>query len=139
MEIKIDKAFFIKIGIVALLCFTCYCSGRFTRINRITEDSFGTKQQVNQLRGEITELNKQLEDRIAECNKLSEQISNIELGVDGAIGAIGSIRNELQSGSREIGDGIGIIKELRRRIETYETRIRELEANLAELKNSFAK
>ena len=139
MEIKIDKAFFIKIGVVVLLCFACYCVGRFTRVNRITEDSFGTKQQIEQLRGEIAELNKQLEDRIAECNKLSEQISNIELGVDGAIGTIGSIRNELQSGSNEIGDGIGIIKELRRRIETYETRINELEANLAELKNSFAK
>lgn len=139
MEIKIDKAFFIKIGVVILLCFACYCVGRFTRVNRITEDSFGTKQQIEQLREEVTELNKQLEDRIAECNKLSEQISSIEFGVDGAIGTIGTIRNELQSGSNEIGDGISIIKELRRRIEIYETRIRELETNLAELKNSFAK
>jgi chromosome segregation ATPase len=139
MEIKIDKAFFIKIGIVALLCFACYCSGRFTRVNRITENSFGTEQQIEQLRGEVTELNKQLEDRIAECNKLSEQISNIELGVDGAIGTIGSIRNELQTGSNEIGDGFEIIKEHRRRIEAYENRFNELETNLTELKNSFAK
>lgn len=139
MEIKIDKAFFIKIGIVALLCFACYCSGRFTRTNRVTEDSFGTKQQIEQLRGEVTELNKQLEDRIAECNKLSEQISSIELGINGAIGTVGSIRNELQAGSREIGDGFEIIKELRRRIETYESRFNELETNLTELKNSFTK
>lgn len=139
MEIKIDKAFFIKIGIVVLLCFACYCIGRFTRTNRITEDSFGTKQQIEQLRGEVTELNKQLEDRIAECNKLSEQISSIELRVDGAIGTVGSIRNELQAGSNEIGDGFELIKELRRRIEIYENRIRELEANLTELKNGFAK
>lgn len=36
MEIKIDKKFFIKFGIIIILCFACFCTGRYTRFKRIS-------------------------------------------------------------------------------------------------------
>jgi hypothetical protein len=33
MEIKIDKAFFIKLIIVVILCISCFCLGRFLRFS----------------------------------------------------------------------------------------------------------
>lgn len=42
MEIKIDKKFFIKLGIVAILCFASFCTGRFIRFRGIS----GTSEQL---------------------------------------------------------------------------------------------
>lgn len=39
MEIKINKSFFIKLGIIIILCITCFCAGRFIRFGRISESS----------------------------------------------------------------------------------------------------
>lgn len=36
MEIKIDKKFFIKLGIVIILCFASFCTGRFIRFRRVS-------------------------------------------------------------------------------------------------------
>ena len=36
MEIKIDKKFFIKLGIVAILCFASFCAGRLIRFKGIS-------------------------------------------------------------------------------------------------------
>ena len=36
MEIKIDKKFFIKLGIVVILCFASFCAGRFIRFKGIS-------------------------------------------------------------------------------------------------------
>ena len=42
MEIKIDKKFFIKFGIIIILCFACFCAGRYTRFKRVS----GTGEQL---------------------------------------------------------------------------------------------
>ena len=42
MEIKIDKNFFIRIGIVIVLCAVSFCAGTFTRFGRIS----GTSQEL---------------------------------------------------------------------------------------------
>ena len=42
MEIKIDKKFFIKLGIVAILCFASFCTGRFIRFRGVS----GTSEQL---------------------------------------------------------------------------------------------
>lgn len=42
MEIKIDKKFFIKLGIVIILCFASFCTGRFIRFRRVS----GTSEQL---------------------------------------------------------------------------------------------
>ena len=42
MEIKIDKKFFIKLGIVAILCFASFCAGRFIRFRGVS----GTGEQL---------------------------------------------------------------------------------------------
>lgn len=42
MEIKIDKKFFIKLCIVAILCFASFCAGRFIRFRGVS----GTSEQL---------------------------------------------------------------------------------------------
>ena len=42
MEIKVDKKFFIKLGIVAILCFASFCTGRFIRFRGVS----GTSEQL---------------------------------------------------------------------------------------------
>ena len=42
VEIKIDKKFFIKLGIVAILCFASFCAGRFIRFRGVS----GTGEQL---------------------------------------------------------------------------------------------
>ena len=42
MEIKIDKKFFIKLGIIAILCFASFCTGRFLRFRGVS----GTSEQL---------------------------------------------------------------------------------------------
>lgn len=42
MEIKVDKKFFIKLGIVAILCFASFCAGRFIRFRGVS----GTSEQL---------------------------------------------------------------------------------------------
>ena len=39
MEIKIDKKFFIKLGIIVILCFASFCAGRFIRFRRVSGTS----------------------------------------------------------------------------------------------------
>jgi len=39
VEIKINKSFFIKLGIIIILCITCFCAGRFIRFRGISESS----------------------------------------------------------------------------------------------------
>ena len=42
VEIKIDKKFFIKLSIVAILCFASFCAGRFIRFRGVS----GTGEQL---------------------------------------------------------------------------------------------
>ena len=42
VEIKIDKKFFIKLGIIAILCFASFCAGRFIRFRGVS----GTSEQL---------------------------------------------------------------------------------------------
>ena len=42
MEIKIDKKVFIKLSIVAILCFASFCAGRFIRFRGVS----GTSEQL---------------------------------------------------------------------------------------------
>lgn len=42
MEIKIDKKFFIKLGVIIILCFACFCAGRYTRFKGVS----GTGKQL---------------------------------------------------------------------------------------------
>lgn len=42
MEIRIDKKFFIKLGIITILCFASFCAGRFIRFRGVS----GTSEQL---------------------------------------------------------------------------------------------
>ena len=42
MEIKIDKKFFIKLGIIIILCVSCFFTGRYTRFKGVS----GTGEQL---------------------------------------------------------------------------------------------
>lgn len=47
MEIKIDKKFFISIGIVIVLCVSCFFAGRYTRVRGLELDSGRIEQSTN--------------------------------------------------------------------------------------------
>ena len=47
MEIKIDKKFFISIGIVIILCVSCFFAGRYTRVRGLELDSGRIEQSTN--------------------------------------------------------------------------------------------
>lgn len=134
MEIKIDKRFFIKFCIVAILCFASFCAGRFIRFRGASEDGIRTEQQVEQLSERVGELESELQARIEQCEQLEGQLDSIGIGIDESIRTAGSIRDEIRQGTEELRGGSQIILELRRRFNQYENRIGELEENLKRVK-----
>lgn len=134
MEIKIDKKFFIKLCIVAILCFASFCAGRFIRFRGASEDGIRTEQQVEQLSERVGELESELQARIEQCEQLEGQLDSIGIGIDESIRTAGSIRDEIRQGTEELRGGSQIILELRRRFNQYENRIGELEENLKRVK-----
>jgi len=49
VEIKIDKKFFISIGIVIILCVSCFFAGRYTRVRGLELDSNRVEQSINNI------------------------------------------------------------------------------------------
>ena len=136
MEIKINKNFFIKLGIVVILCFTSFCAGRFIRFRGISEDGIRTEQQVERLTEKVGKLETELQARIEQCEQLEGQLNSVGIGIDESIRTAGSIRDEIRQGTEELRGSSQIIIELRRRFTQYENRIGELEENLKRVKTS---
>ena len=137
MEIKIDKKFFISIGIVIVLCFASFCAGRFFRIRGASDDGYRAEQQIEQLQGQLESLDAELQLRIEECEQLQGQLDTVGLGIDESIRVAGSIRDEIESSRNQLTGSSAIVQELRKRITQYEDRIRELEESLRELKEGL--
>lgn len=136
MEIKIDKSFFIKLSCIVLLGVACFCTGRFIRFGRISEDGIRTEQQVEQLTEQVGRLESELQNRVEQCEQLEQQLNSIGTGIDESVRTAGSIRDEIRRGTEELRGSNQIINELRRRFEQYENRIGELQENLKGIKTS---
>jgi chromosome segregation ATPase len=136
MEIKINKNFFIKFGVIICLCFTSFCTGRFIRLRGISEDGIRTEQQVERLTEKVGKLETELQARIEQCEQLEGQLNSVGIGIDESIRTAGSIRDEIRQGTEELRGSSQIIIELRRRFNQYENRIGELEENLKRVKTS---
>ena len=134
MEIKIDKKFFIKFCIVAILCFASFCAGRFIRFRGASEDGIRTEQQVEQLSERVGELESELQARIEQCEQLEGQLDSVGDGIDESIRTAGSIRTELEQSRLEIKGSNPILNELRKRFVGYENRIKQLEEDLGRMK-----
>ena len=134
MEIKIDKNFFIKLGCIVLFGIACFCTGRFIRFGRISEDGIRTEQQVEQLTEQVGRLESELQDRVEQCEQLEQQLNSIGTGIDESIRTAGSIREQIRQSTEELRGSNQIIIELRRRFEQYENRIGELQENLKRIK-----
>ena len=134
MEIKIDKKFFIKFGIIIILCFSCFCTGRFLRVRGASEDGIRTEQQIEQLTEQVGRLESELQARVEQCEQLEGQLDSVGAGIEESIRTAGSIRNEIRQGTEELRGSSPIISELRRRFIQYENRIGELEENLKRVK-----
>lgn len=139
MEIKIDKKFFIKFGIIIILCFACFCTGRFIRIRGASEDGIRAEQQVEQLSDRVGSLETELRLRIEQCEQLEGQLDSIGIGIDESIRAAGSIRDDIKRGTEELRGGNQIIIELRKRFTQYEIRIGELTEDLRRIKEGSSK
>lgn len=139
MEIKIDKKFFIKFGIIIILCFACFCTGRFIRIRGASEDGIRAEQQVEQLSDRVGSLETELRLRIEQCEQLEGQLDSIGIGIDESIRAAGSIRDDIKRGTEELRGGNQIIIELRKRFTQYEIRIGELTEDLRRIKEGPSK
>ena len=141
MEIKIDKKFFIKFGIIIILCFACFCTGRgrFLRIRGASEDGIRAEQQVEQLSDRVRGLEAELRLRIEQCEQLEGQLNSIGDGLDESIRAAGSIRDDIKRGTEELRGSNQIIAELRKRFTQYEIRIGELTEDLRRIKEGTSK
>lgn len=134
MEIKIDKKFFIKFGIIIIICFACFCAGRFLRIRGASEDGIRAEQQVEQLSDRVGSLETELRLRIEQCEQLEGQLDSIGIGIDESIRIAGSIRDDIRQGTEELRGSSPIIIELRKRFTQYEIRIGELTEDLRRIK-----
>lgn len=139
MEIKIDKKFFIKFGIIIILCFACFCTGRFLRVRGASEDGIRAEQQVEQLSDRVGSLETELRLRIEQCEQLEGQLNSIGDGLDESIRAAGSIRDDIKRGTEELRGSNQIIIELRKRFTQYEIRIGELTEDLRRIKEGSSK
>lgn len=91
MEIKIDKKFFIKLGIVAILCFASFCTGRFIRFRGVS----GTSEQL--VDGVV--LSRETADKLA--NELNIGGSALKSGVgyeQAILEGIGTLRRSSEVG-----------------------------------------
>lgn len=136
---KKNKKIIISCIVVILLCAASFCSGRYIRFRRVSEDSFGTQQQIEQLQSETEHLRAELEARIADCDRLNNQLGRVGVGIDESIRTAGSIREEIESGRSQLSGSNKILEELRKRFIKYEDRIRELEEDLTRVKESTDK
>lgn len=129
----------IIISIVICLCAASFCAGRYAKLRRATDDSYGTLQRIEQLQSEAKHLQSELELRISECDELRGQLDRVESGIDESIRTAGSIREEIGNGREQLKGSSEIIQELRKRFIKYENRIAELEEDLSRIKGSSSK
>ena len=91
MEIKIDKKFFIKLSIVAILCFASFCAGRFIRFRGVS----GTSEQL--VDGVI--LSREAADKLADELNLGGSALKSANGYEQAIlEGIGTLRRSSEVG-----------------------------------------
>ena len=91
MEIKIDKKFFIKLGIVAILCFASFCTGRFIRFRGVS----GTSEQL--VDGVV--LSRETADKLADELNLGGSALKSGIGYEQAIlEGIGTLRRSSEVG-----------------------------------------
>ena len=91
MEIKIDKKFFIKLGIVAILCFASFCAGRLIRFRGVS----GTSEQL--VDGVV--LSRETADKLADELNLGGSALKSANGYEQAIlEGIGTLRRSSEVG-----------------------------------------
>lgn len=129
----------IIISIVICLCAASFCAGRYAKLRRATDDSYGTLQRIEQQQQQLEYLQSELELRISECDELRGQLDRVESGIDESIRTAGSIREEIGNGREQLKGSSEIIQELRKRFIKYENRIAELEEDLSRIKGSSSK
>lgn len=91
MEIKIDKKFFIKLSIIAILCFASFCTGRFIRFRGVS----GTSEQL--VDGVV--LSRETADKLA--NELNIGGSALKSGVgyeQALLEGVGTLRRSSEVG-----------------------------------------
>lgn len=91
MEIKIDKKFFIKLGIIAILCFASFCAGRLIRFRGVS----GTSEQL--VDGVV--LSRETADKLADELNLGGSALKSGIGYEQAIlEGIGTLRRSSEVG-----------------------------------------
>lgn len=91
MEIKIDKKFFIKLGIVAILCFASFCAGRLIKFRGVS----GTSEQL--VDGVV--LSRETADKLADELNLGGSALKSANGYEQAIlEGIGTLRRSSEVG-----------------------------------------
>ena len=136
---NIAKNTFSRMGVSIAIWISTFCTGRYCRIKRITEDSIRTEQRIEQLTEQVGNLEAELQSRVKQCEQLEGQLISIGDGLDESIRAAGSIRDDIKRGTEELRGSNQIIIELRKRFTQYETRIGELTEDLRRIKEGSSK
>lgn len=134
MQIIINKKTIICVGVVILMCFASFLSGRYIRVRGASDDGIRAEQQLEQLKGEADRLRDELQSNIERCESLQGQLDRVGDGIDESIRTAGSIRTELEQSRLEIKGSHPILDELRKRFVGYENRIKQLEEDLGRIK-----
>lgn len=133
MEIKIDKKFFITLGIALCLCVASFCAGRFFRYRAVEH---AAEQRIDNIKSELERIKSERDELLVKCTELEEQIGTTESRIDDCLGIIGQLRLTDNESANAIGTARTLVTELRNRVENYETRIAELEEHLRRAKES---
>ena len=93
-------------------------------------------KQSEQLAERTKFLEHQLAKRIEECERLEQQLGNVEAGIDECLGTTRELRQTVSNITITSGNTGSYISELRNRITDYENRIDELNKQLQAVKAS---
>ena len=119
VEIKIDKKFFIKLGIIVILCFASFCAGRFIRFRGVS----GTSEQL--VDGIV--LSRETADKLADELNLGGSALKSGIGYEQAIlEGVGTLRRSSEVGQlctdaiiKSIESDEKFNEELRRNVSGY--------------------
>lgn len=134
-KVKAILCVVISLIIMYIAGFSC---GYYRCNKRISEYQWGNiDEQYSELEQKQEHLERELEERIAECERYEQQLGNIESGLDGCMDIVRLMRRESDISGIESTEIKSILAELRKRYAIISERCNELEVRLGEYKESI--
>lgn len=138
MNVKIKKILINILCGLALFGFGCGITTECI-YRKAKQNSSGIELTENELNKRIGDLESELEQRIAEVDKLNSQLNTTRDQINDIISITGQLRSTADNAAITSGNITSIIKELRDRIKIYERTIDELDLHCRKLESCLSK